>query len=112
MFVITDASAKDGTPANVRSVKQAADKNGVALNFFMQPGKCKGDEARGEGLYKDLASHTGGQFFQLVNPQEMQSFTQFVASTLESDTILKTRSTSASSATYIHVDRTMAKLSV
>ena len=48
MFVFTDASAKDGDAPNVRSVKMAADKNGVSLNFFMNPTGCKGDEAHGK----------------------------------------------------------------
>jgi len=112
MFVFTDASAKDGDAANVRSVKMAADKNGITLNFFMNPKGCVGDEAHGAALYKDLASHTGGQFFGLTASSELSSFSKFVASTLESDTILKTRSISKSSATYIFVDRTMSKLTV
>jgi len=112
MFVFTDASAKDGDAPNVRSVKMAADKNGVSLNFFMNPAGCKGDEAHGATLYKDLASHTGGQFFGLTPTSKLNSFDKFVAATLESDTILKTRSNAETSSTEIFVDRTMAKLTV
>lgn len=47
----------------------------------------------GAEVFRDLASHTGGQFFALTSSSELVGFSKFVASSLETDTTLSAGAT-------------------
>eukprot|EP00794_Sanderia_malayensis_P007938 gene7938-8793_t len=89
LFVITDASAKDDTDANIKTAKVIAQSTGITINFLT---KASGCDDTGIEKFKELASFTSGQVFPLKSDDELKNLTHFVRDSLENTQVLSTSS--------------------
>ncbi|XP_047127877.1 uncharacterized protein LOC100200589 [Hydra vulgaris] len=84
MFVFTDASAKDDSRSNIDALKGAASSYSSPITFFANLNGC------GSGIdsFKEIAAYTSGQIFPLKDDKEIMSFTEYVKSSLQQDTVI------------------------
>ncbi|XP_065657087.1 uncharacterized protein LOC136082288 [Hydra vulgaris] len=90
MFVFTDASAKDDSRSNIDALKGVASSYSSPITFFANLNGC------GSGIdsFKEIAAYTSGQIFPLKDDTEIMSFTEYVKSSLQQDTVIASAETS------------------